>query len=80
MIRQKTWLLGWGFIAIYNTLNHWTNFNITWQKYSFGDPLLRFSSSCQDALKNMAGVWLGAGVGAGAGVGGGGAIKFIQKS
>ena len=29
--------------------NHWTNFNITWQKCSSGDPLSRFS--CHDALK-----------------------------
>ena len=31
--------------------NHWTNFNITWQKCSFGDPLSRFSSSRYDVSK-----------------------------
>ena len=33
--------------------NHWTVFNITWQKCSFGDPLPRFSSR-HDSSENMA--------------------------
>ena len=33
--------------------NHWTDFNITWQKCSFGQPLLR-SSSHHNFSKNMA--------------------------
>ena len=31
--------------------NHWTDFNITWQNCSFGDPLSRFSSNHHDAWK-----------------------------
>ena len=46
--------------------NHWTDFNITWQKSSSGDRLSRFSSSHNDALKTWP---LGDR-----------AIKFIQKS
>ena len=38
------------FITIF-VKNNWSNFHITWQKCSFGDPLSRFSSSCHDALK-----------------------------
>ena len=51
MICQKTWLVGAGLISpiyIYienlkNLLvrNHWTDFNITWQKCYLGDPLPR---------------------------------------
>ena len=50
-IRQKTWPPGGGayfpYISIWKTLktflskNHWTDFNITLQKCSFGDPLGR---------------------------------------
>ena len=40
--------------------NHWTDFNITWQKCSLGDPLSRFSLSQHDALKKQ-GHWGGQG-------------------
>ena len=50
-----------------------TNFNITWQKCSFGDPLSRFSSSHQ---KNMA---AGGGWGVGVGGGGGQGYKIYTK-
>ena len=44
--------------------NHWTDFNITWQTCSFGDPLSSFSSIRHDALKNMAARgWVGGGGG-----------------
>ena len=72
MIRQKEkeWLLG---VGLYSNIkhfknrfvrNHWTNFSITWQKCTFGDPLSRFG--CHDVLKrkkNMAAVggWWGVG-------------------
>ena len=50
--------------------NHWTNFNITWQKF---DPLLRFSSSRQDAL-----IKPGRGCGGAGGVrGGGGGVLVL---
>ena len=49
--------------------NHWTNFNITWQKCSFGDPLSRLS--CHDVLKRKK-TWLLLGVGWGVGEGGAG--------
>ena len=45
----------YSYIKLFKNLfvrNRWTNFNIIWQKYSFGDPLSRFSSSRHDALKN----------------------------
>ena len=63
MIREKTWPLGDGayfpYKAIENILkifvgNHWTDFNITLQNCSFGDPLSKFSSNRHDAWKNMA--------------------------
>ena len=63
--------------------NHWTDFNITWQKCSFGDPLSRFSSSHHGASKQHGRWGWGWGLGGAAGVGGRGvgrAIKFIQKS
>ena len=47
--------------------NHLTDFNLTWQKCSLGDPLSRFSLSRHDALKKTWPL-------------GGRAIKFIQKS
>ena len=66
MILQKHGLYGVGlysYIKHFKNLfvrNHRTNFNITRQKCSFGDPLSRFSSSRHDAFKNH-GCWGGGG-------------------
>ena len=54
---------GRGFVSLYSYIkhfknlfvrNHGTDFNITWQKCSFGDPLSGFSSSRHDALNYTA--------------------------
>ena len=53
---------GWNLFSLYIyiehfknlVINHCTDFNITLQECSIGDLLSRFSSSCHDALKNMA--------------------------
>ena len=63
VIRQKTWPLGSGaglifpiylYKKIKNLLlrNRWTEFNVTWKEYCFGDPLPRLFKPSWDVKKH----------------------------